>query len=270
MDLSSQISRPSDRSLRYGLLIPMALLIASIMTGCLSYSKAKQNLTEDLNQAIIALAGENSRLLTQPDTIAAMRQMYEATHKPLIFQASDIDFNNPILKAKACYSLALVDAENVAPKALCSEITSDSIILVPEQAADGFAIELQGFADCSMASVFAVSDQTLPGLLFALALLSMTSIFIWLRRDTAQPEADCPTLVGIRLTPMQRRLAQMLLEAPEHKVDKSTLCSALWGNKSNAEESLYTLVKRTKAALADSDFEIICNRGDSYGLRLRS
>ena len=77
-----------------------------------------------------------------------------------------------------------------------------------------------------------------------------------------------PTLDGIKLTPMQRQFAQMLLDAPDMKVDKRTLCETLWDNKSNAEESLYTLVRRTKTALAKANMEIICNRGDSYELRI--
>ncbi len=68
---------------------------------------------------------------------------------------------------------------------------------------------------------------------------------------------------------MQRQLTRMLLEAPDNKVDKAILCHALWGNKSNADESLYTLVKRTKDALADTNIEIVCNRGDSYELRIK-
>ena len=60
----------------------------------------------------------------------------------------------------------------------------------------------------------------------------------------------------------------MLLEAPGMRVDKRTLCEILWGNKSNAEESLYTLVRRTKTALAKTDIEIVCNRGDSYELHI--
>ena len=75
---------------------------------------------------------------------------------------------------------------------------------------------------------------------------------------------------AIKLTPMQRQLTQMLLDAPDRKVDKSTLCATLWGNKSNAEESLYTLVRRTKTALAAAGVEIVCNRGESYELRINS
>ena len=207
---------------------------------------------------------------------AAIRQMYATTHKPLIYQASDVNFKNPNLKEYAYFTLALVDNKNAAPKIPGNKIASDSIMLVPQPAADGLAIQVQGFADCSMASVFIASDQTLPGVLFALSILSMTGMLVWKRRTSHIPETAVitlpasPSLDGIRLTPMQRQLAGMLLDAPDMRVDKQTLCRALWGNKSNAEESLYTLVRRTKTALADAGMEIVCNRGDSYELRVNN
>ena len=264
----------NGRALRYGMFIPMAFMIASIVSCCFSYSDAKQNITDDLNDAMFALANENSELWTRPDTIAAIRQMYEATHKPLIYEASDVNFRNTTLKDEAYFTLALVDKKNIAPKIRENKIASDSIMLVPECATDGLAIKVQGFADCSMATVFSASDQTLPGILFSLSILSLTGIFAWRKRTPVMSQAgvvavtEMPTLDGIKLTPMQRQFAQMLLDAPEMKVDKRTLCESLWYNKSNAEESLYTLVRRTKAALAKANMEIICNRGDSYELRI--
>ncbi len=60
----------------------------------------------------------------------------------------------------------------------------------------------------------------------------------------------------------------MLEEAEDGRVDKTTLCDTLWGGKTNAEESLYTLVRRTKAAIAGTRYEIVCNRGESYELRI--
>lgn len=261
-------------ALRYGMFIPLAFMIASIVSCCFSYSNAKQNITDDLNDAMFALANENNELWTRPDTIAAIRQMYEATHKPLIYEASDVNFRNTSLKEEAYFTLALVDKKNIAPKIRENKIASDSIMLVPECATDGLAIKVQGFADCSMATVFSASDQTLPGILFSLSILSLTGIFAWRKRTPVMSQAgvvavtEMPTLDGIKLTPMQRQFAQMLLDAPEMKVDKRTLCESLWYNKSNAEESLYTLVRRTKAALAKANMEIICNRGDSYELRI--
>lgn len=265
----------NGKTLRYGMFLPLALMVASVVSCCFSYSSAKQNIASDLNDAILALANENSEVWTRQDTIAALRQMHETTHKPLIYQASDVNFRNSALKEEAYFTLALVDKKNAAPKIQGNKIASDSIMLVPERAVDGLAIQVQGFADCSMASVFAASDQTLPGVLFTLSILSMASMFVWRRKEIEMPETE-PALIGsvvhpldgIKLTPMQRQFAQLLLNAPEMRVDKATLCATLWGNKSNAEESLYTLVRRTKTALSATNIEIICNRGDSYELRI--
>lgn len=261
-------------TLRYGMLVPLALTIASVISCCLSYSNAKQSITDDLNDAMLSLANENSELWTRPDTIAAIRQMYETTHKPLIYQASDVSFRNNSLKNEAYFTLALVDKRNTSPNFKGNKIASDSIMLVPARATNGLAIQVQGFADCSMASIIIASDQTLPGILFSLSILSMASMFVLKRRAVKISERGLvaiptsPSLDGIKLTPMQRRFAQMLLDAPDRKVDKRILCEVLWGNKSNAEESLYTLVRRTKTALAKADIEIVCNRGDSYELRV--
>lgn len=261
----------SQISLRYALLIPLALMVASLVSCCHSYSSAKLNLTEDLNDAIFALANENCEVWTRQDTIAALRKMHETTHKPLIYQASDVNFRYSVLKDEAYFTLALVDKRNAAPKIQGNKIASDSIMLVPERSVDGLAIHVQGFAECSMASVFAASDQTFPGVLFTLSILSMASMFVWRKKETVMLVSVSSTinpLDDIKLTPMQRKFVQLLLDAPDMRVDKATLCSTLWGNKSNADESLYTLVRRTKSALSTADIEIICNRGDSYELRI--
>ncbi|MDE5607851.1 MAG: helix-turn-helix domain-containing protein [Muribaculaceae bacterium] len=274
--IKNNISADSGSALRYGMFIPLAFMIASVITCCFSYSNAKQNIANDLNDAMFALANKNSELWTRPDTIAAIRHMHETTHKPLIYQASDVNFRNPALKEDAYFTIALIDNKNVSHRIGGNKIASDSIMLMPEHATEGLAIQVQGFADCSMASIFYASDQTIPGILFSLSILSMASMFIWKRKETETTEAKfialsaAPSIDDIKLTPMQRQLTRMLLEAPGMKVDKRSLCESLWGNKSNAEESLYTLVKRTKNALAQANMEIVCNRGDSYELRINS
>ncbi|MBD5205663.1 MAG: helix-turn-helix domain-containing protein [Bacteroidales bacterium] len=273
--MKNSVTTNSGSSLRYGMFIPLALMIASVITCCFSYSNAKQNIANDLNDAMFALANENSELWTRPDTIAAIRHMHETTHKPLIYQASDVNFRNPTLKDEAYFTIALIDNKNVSHRIGGNKIASDSIIIKPERAADGVAIQVQGFADCSMASIFYASDQTLPGILVLFAILSVASMLIWKRKETETPDKEfiavsaSPSLDSIKLTPMQRQLTRMLLEAPGMKVDKRSLCESLWGNKSNAEESLYTLIKRTKNALAQANMEIVCNRGDSYELRIK-
>lgn len=258
-----------NNSLRYGIFIPVALMVASLVSGYISYSTARESIVDDLNQAIIALTNENKDLWTRQDTVAALRRMHETTHKPIIYQASEGDLKNKSFKYDAYFSLALVDNNNAAPKIQRGKIVSDTILLMPEKAADGLAIRVQGFADCSMASVFAASDQTLPGILLTLSFLSMISMTIRRQGAMTLPHRR-PSLDGIKLTPMQRRFTQTLLDAPDMKVDKATLCATFWGDKSNAEESLYTLVRRTKTALAEAGIEIVCNRGDSYQIHITS
>lgn len=248
------------------MLLPLALMIASVAACCFSYADAKCSLTADLNRAMIALADENREMWTRQDTVEALQQMQlAACHKPLLCQA-DLHSANPALKENVYFTLEVVGMGNTASAPANFVIASDSIILMPRNNSDGLAIRVQGYADCSVASVFAASDQTLPGVLFVLSVLSMGSMVMFRKdNEVATPQM---TIDGIKLTPMQRQLTQMLLDAPGMKVDKTALCVALWGNKSNAEESLYTLVRRTKAALAETGIEIACNRGESYELRI--
>ncbi len=261
-------------SLRYCLLLPLALLCASVVASIISYSDARKTVADDLNRAMVSLANEYSEVWTRQDTIAALRTMYAATRKPIIYRASELNLRNIALKDEVYFTLALTDRKNTPQEIQGHIIKSDSIMLVPAKSAEGIAIQVQGFTDCSMASLFAASDQTLPGALFGLAILSAVGMLIWRsRKSELTPDVEMPAseIFGqIKLTPMQRRLALMLYDAPGRKVDKNILCDSLWGNKLNAEESLYTLVKRTKAALVDTDMEIICNRGESYELRVKA
>ena len=273
----TDFNKNNGKYLRYGIMIPLALMIASFILCCFSYSNAKQEIADDLNIAVIQLTNDNKELWTKQDTIAALRQLHKTSQGPVIYKAPDLNFRNPALQDSAYISLTLVENPDRSTELQSNTIASDSILLIPEKQTDGFAIRVQGFADCSVASVITVSDQRFPGILLALSILSMTFGFVWRRKDSAQSSTEtylltpsAPTLDGIKLTPMQRRLTQMLLDAPKRKVDKATLCSALWGNKINAEESLYTLVKRTKSALEESGIEIVCNRGESYEIRINN
>ena len=269
-----RFSAKTGSALRYGMLIPLALLIASITTCCVSYLSARHNIVDDLNEAMFVLANENSELWTRPDTIAAICHLHETTHRPLIYQASDVNFRTPGLREVAYFTISPADPKNYRRLNEGDKIVSDSIMLMADGGAGSVAIAVQGFADCSMASVFLASDQTLPGILLSLSILSMAAMLVGKRKESEIAESEStatvvvPSLDGIKLTPMQRKLAQMLLSAPGMRVDKSRLCESLWVNKSNAEESLYTLVKRTKNALAQANIDIVCNRGESYELRI--
>ena len=190
----------SGSSLRYGMFIPLALIIASAITCCFSFSNAKQNIVDDLNDAMFALANENSELWTRPDTIAAIRHMQKTTHKPLIYHACDVNFKNPVLKNEVYFTLTLVDNKKESIKISGNKIVSDSIIIMSKRANDGPAIHVQGFADYSMATIFSVSDQTLPGFLLALSFISMAGMFVWKRKEIGMPETEIIAASAFRLS----------------------------------------------------------------------
>lgn len=68
--MNNNPSANSGSALRYGMFIPLAFMIASVITCCFSYSNAKQNIANDLNDAMFALANENSELWTRPVRIS--------------------------------------------------------------------------------------------------------------------------------------------------------------------------------------------------------
>ena len=71
----------------------------------------------------------------------------------------------------------------------------------------------------------------------------------------------------IYFTPLQRQLMQMLILAPSHQIEKSAICNALWPNKPDASETLYTLIRRLKPIVEQtSELQIECVRGRAYRL----
>ena len=74
----------------------------------------------------------------------------------------------------------------------------------------------------------------------------------------------------VRLTPMQQQLMVMLWQSPSHQLSKTEICNALWPKKEDANETLYTLIRRLKPIIEEhSDLKIESDRGKSYGLTIR-
>ena len=63
----------------------------------------------------------------------------------------------------------------------------------------------------------------------------------------------------------------MLWQAPSHSVSKDELCAALWPKKEDANDTLYTLVRRLKPILeACSGLQIVAHRGRNYSLEIKA
>jgi len=142
----------------------------------------------------------------------------------------------------------------------------------------------QGFRPrphCSMATIFALSDQR-P----AMVLWMMTTLWglfcLWKRRKQVPIICGYGGLVysetdrrffglkgeQVKLTPMQQQLMEMFYMSPSHLLTKKEICDALWPKKEDASETLYTLIRRLKPIVEQhSNLRITSDRGRAYELK---
>ncbi len=138
----------------------------------------------------------------------------------------------------------------------------------------------QCYANCSMATIWGLSDQRSA---IALALISLITLAYSLRRR--QKPVMQGILIGgmtwdkdmhrfydkqheeLHLTPMQQQLVEMFLQADGHRLSKQVICDRLWPKKPDASATLYTLIRRLRPILKQHcDLEIDTQRGGDYHL----
>ena len=130
---------------------------------------------------------------------------------------------------------------------------------------EDFEVKMEAQASYSMAFVWGMSNQRLSFWLFVGTLLSL--FFSLWKRETVRTEN---LVMPLHLTPMQEQLMALFLQAPDHKLTKQEICDALWPNKDNASETLYTTIRRLRNELQQaSDWEILSERGKTYELKHR-
>ena len=144
----------------------------------------------------------------------------------------------------------------------------------------------QGFRPrphCSMATIFALSDQRPAMVLWTVTML--WGLFcLWKRRKQVPIICGYGGLVysetdrrffglkgeQVKLTPMQQQLLEMFYMSPSHLLTKKELCDALWPKKEDASETLYTLIRRLKPIVEQhSNLRITSDRGRAYELKDR-
>ncbi|MBQ6965411.1 MAG: helix-turn-helix domain-containing protein [Bacteroidaceae bacterium] len=71
----------------------------------------------------------------------------------------------------------------------------------------------------------------------------------------------------LHLTPMQQQLMEMFFRSPSHTLSKQDICNTLWPKKPDANDTLYTLIRRLKPVIEEhSQLKIESDRGRSYRL----
>lgn len=166
-------------------------------------------------------------------------------------------------------------------------------------AVDTRSRQFKAYAHCSEATIFSLSDQRPAALLWVLT--GFWAMFMWYRGAknhenmllasgfTSEPvsvilgngfggltysEAEDRFYAAdgneVQLTPMQHQLMEMFFHSPSHCLSKAEICEALWPKKPDANDTLYTLIRRLKPVIEQhSNLKIESDRSKAYRLIIR-
>ena len=140
-------------------------------------------------------------------------------------------------------------------------------------------------ANCGFVTTFMLSDQKASGSLLVVGLLWLLGSLWYVKRKKPELIAQGLSYGGIVLnndkfmtksgeqihfTPMQHSLLEMFMTADTHTLSKQEICDRLWPKKPDANDTLYTLIKRIKPIVeTHSTLKIESDRGKSYSLKIR-
>ena len=230
---------------KYALAVLFALILASSLTSFGCYSSTSRLVNDDMNRALSLTMEElQSDVITQ-DTIRTFNSHLQIA----------------ALRGKATI---VVDGE--------------------EWMVDGGEFKVS--ARCSEATIFSLSDQRPKAVLWSVTLLWATFCFYRRRQDVmqlagmlqygglcyAETEGMFYDAQGqrIKLTPMQQQLMEMFFRSDSHLLTKTEICDALWPKKPDANDTLYTLIRRLKPVIEQhSDLKIASDRGRAYELTFK-
>lgn len=282
----------------------LTLMLTSLLAGRHNYRVTKDEITADLNQALAQTLLEKKDPIVTQDTIRAYKQLRQTSGGQVLIAVSDERFcrhlKNPRLKQAAFLTFDVMDGDYRGSSMDGQAICSDTLVVRNGRA--GETLALKGYTRLSAAAVFSMSDQRLPGGLMAAALLWAIGSMLYLRkREKESPmlqpaEGSVLSAEGgtqsaqdfggltysdaddrfyaadhtpIRFTPMQQQLMRLFWQAPSHSLTKEEICAVLWPKKDDANDTLYTLIRRLKPIVEEhTRLKIVADRGRNYSLEI--
>ena len=221
---------------RHAVIVLFALIIASSVTSFSSYSSTSRLVSEDMDRAFALTMQEQQSDVISQDTI----------------QVFNSHLQMEALRGKAVLAVATRQ--------------------------DGLRCEPK----CSVATIFSMSDQRPASVLWTITILWGFYCFWRFRREVSlvtfgglaysEKDGRFYNTKGhqIKLTPMQHSLMEMFFRSDSHLLTKTEICDALWPKKDDANDTLYTLIRRLKPIIEDhSDLMIESDRGRAYELKIR-
>ena len=233
----------NDMKQRYTVIVLFALILMSSLTSVDSYRSTSRMVSEDMDRAL---------------TLTMLEQQ------------SDVISQDTIRKFNSHLQIA--------------ELRGKATLAV-----DVRARQFRAYAHCSEATIFSLSDQRPAALLWVLT--GFWAMFIWCRNRQrkavehlllsvpsgrsygglvyAEEEGRFYGANGdaVSLTPMQYQLMEMFFHSPTHTLTKTEICNALWPKKPDANDTLYTLIRRLKPVVEHhSNLKIESDRSKAYRL----
>lgn len=265
----------------------LTLMLTSLLAGRHNYCKARSEITADLNQALAQTLKERKDYIITQDTIRVYKQLRKTSGGQVLIAVSDERFcrylKDKRLQQAAFITFDVVDSDfqnnSLGDQAICS----DTLIVKDKHA--GETLALKGYARLSVASILGMSDQRIPAACMISAFLWAMLSWLYLRKK--QEGSEAVTGFGglvysevdqrfytaahtpIRFTPMQQQLMLLFWNAPSHSLTKEDICAALWPKKEDANDTLYTLIRRLKPIVEEhTNLKIVADRGRNYSLEI--
>lgn len=252
----------------HSLIIFLAFMVSAICASVNSYRCAEGDIISDMNQALVTTLHDSHYQWLTPDTIQDYRSHLRID---LLKETSNL-----------CY---VVDdkhgLKNASAESNKSQLLTSNAMTLNNHA-------IRGYANCSFADVFAMSDQRTPLSLMLMAMIWATAAIMYHRRRNGMSEliaTDHITNLGtlsyrnnddcfydsenkqmVKFTPMQHKLMQMFFSSDNQQLSKTEICATLWPKKPDASETLYTLIRRVKPLIKAYGLAIEVDRGKAYRL----
>ena len=248
------------------IIVFFSLMSLSLFLGYANYVTAKEYIIEDVNQALAKTV-----LSSNPERITA---------DTLRIFKSNLQISR--IKETSYLSLCTDEPSRVS---FCSDTVSFKT--AHER------LYIRAYPNCSKATIFSLSEQTVPSTLLAASMLWGMFSLLYLRRKKNAIMIAAPAKHTVQFgnlsfsasscqfynerkeeiyfTSMQRSLMRILMESEEKRVSIDDICRNLWPGKDNAKESLYTLVHRLKPILeSNTNLKIVTDKDGYYRLSLKN
>ena len=248
------------------IIVFFSLMLPALFLGYNNYTEAKENIIKYVKQALVKTVLHKLPEKITTDTLNVFKSNLRISQ----------------LKETSYLSLCTDEPSKIA---FCSDTISFKT--------GKERLYIRAYPNCSNATIFDISEQSIPSILLVISMLWGMFSMAYLRNKenkkmmiiatpqiTSFGNLSFSTALGqfynkqneeIHFTPMQLAFMKMLMASEKKKVSADEICHKLWPGKDNAKESMYTLVHRLKPIVENnSNVKIVTDKGGYYALIIRN